>query len=145
MIHLVEPEEIDTHWDVIKAASAGRLGPLIWAGEEQVRQALKDELLFCFAILEQQKDQPLRGFAICSISSDPLSDTKTLIVMCAYAVLDVDGETWADGLVELMKFAHGKGCSRVVGFTQLDEVVDLAQRLGVNADYRLLSINIGGE
>lgn len=142
MLHLVDPEEVDTHWDIIKVGTKDKLGPLVWASEDQIRQALKDELLFCFAILEQKKEQPLRGFAVCSISGDPLSDTKSLIVLSAYAALEIDPETWADALVEVMKFAKQRGCSRAMGFTKSQAVTDAAEALGINVDYRLLSVNL---
>jgi hypothetical protein len=116
--------------------------PLIHATDQQIRAALESELLHCFAILEESKEPALRGFVLATVSSDPLTDTRTLLINCAVAVEPVDAETWADGILELVKFSKEKSCSRIMGFTQNSEVAGFAKQLGANSDFRLLVLGL---
>lgn len=142
MIKLIEPEKIDEHWSVIEHGISGNLGPLVKASNKQIKEALKNEAIFCFALLENEKENPLRGFVVAAISSDPLTDTFTLLIMCAYAVLEINSETWADAAVELIGWAKKRKCERIMTFSHNEKVIEFASRLGADTRYTVISLEV---
>ena len=142
MIKLLEKSDIEKYWELIEYAVVGKLEPVTSANSEQIKKALIDSVLCCHAILEPEKDEPLRGFIISAISRDILTGDQSLLVLGAFAVLEVSEENWADVMVTLTGFAASNNCGRVIAYTQNDQLINLVEKIGLTHTYAFLSLEL---
>lgn len=143
MIKLLEPSDINQHWNLIEFTVVGKLEPLTRADSDQVKKALLNKLLVCFALMEPDKSEPLRGFIICAVGRDLLTESQFLIILGAFAVLSVDIKTWSDALVSLIGFAKQNDCGRIVGYTQSDQILSIAQQFGAVTKFNYMDLSLG--
>lgn len=144
MIKLLEPKDVAQHWKLIEFAVVGKLEPLTRANSDQVKKALLEKLLVCFALMEPEKAEPLRGFVVCAIGRDILTNEQFLITLGAFAVLDVELKTWSDVMVSLIGFAKQNKCGRIVGYTQSEQILSIAQQFGAVSSFNYMDLTLEG-
>lgn len=142
MLKKLTAKEIERDWKLIYASVGDNLEPIIRAKSGDVLQAMKDDFLQVFAILDENEDEPLRGYAVTLISNDYLGSTKSLIVLRAVAVLPVNSDIWSDSLFEIINFAKKIGATRLMGLTESDGVAAFVGQLKGEAKYKLLTLEV---
>jgi len=142
MIKLLDSKQIKEHWPLIDHALTGKLEPLVKADSQKLKEAFLKKIFSCFALLEEDKETPLRGFIATAITRDVLAQERSLTILGAYAALEVETQTWADALIKLTTFAKTNGCVRITGYTQSDTIASLAEQYGAVNNFRYLSIDL---
>ena len=48
---------------------------------------------------------------------------------------------WIDGLKALKKFKDSAGCNRIIAYSDVQYIIQLAKKLGANTDYTFISFD----
>lgn len=149
LLTLMTPEAISRTWPDLRAAIEIALPPLSNPLENVDRmsgilESLLIGKLHCHAIYKVVEDQPYAfGIVITSIINAVDSDAKNLLIYVLYAHPKYVTGDYADKFIEKIKeFARANGCKALIAYTTIPELINNFIRLGGNADYRLLTMEV---
>ena len=72
-------------------------------------------------------------------STEAMTRTKNLLIYSLYGFQFIPDPLWKDGLATLKAFAKREGCIKLIAFTLVDRVVEVAQSLGAQVNVRQLT------
>ena len=72
-------------------------------------------------------------------SIEAMTKTKNLLIYSLYGFRLIPDHLWKDGLATLKAFAKRERCIKLIAFTLVDRVVEIAQRLGAQVNVRQLT------
>ena len=133
------PEQVAEHWEQLEYAIAKSLPPTV--GEEtdkmnNILLALLDSRMDAWVSFSAKGDgTKVSGFMITQVLNDTASKTKSLLIYCLYGYDDVDKMEWIEGLKTLKKYKDSLGCRRVLAYTDIPYMIELAKEFGANTDY----------
>lgn len=149
LLALMTPEAISRTWPDLRAAIEKALPPLSNPIESidrmsNILESLLVGKLHCYAIYKMLEDQPYAfGIVVVSILTSIESDKKNLLIYALYAHPKYVTGDYADKFVNKMKeVARGNDCKAIIAYTTSKMIIDNFVRLGGNADYRLLSMEV---
>lgn len=143
MIKRLEPEHVERDWNLINFAMGDELCPIIRVNKKEIKKAALEDLVQIWMIIdEEDKKEPNRGYVFTMISKDYLSETRTLLVLKAVAVLEVRPEIWSQGILDIINFSKKSGCSRLMALTESDHVAAFARQLGGDVRFKLLTLEV---
>lgn len=144
MLTKLLPDQISAFWDVIKYAIEESLPPTVSENPDKMNRILMSLLsdkAQCWVSYTINKEQrKLEGIIITRVSYDDVSDTKNLLIYCLYGYGNVGRANILSGFKTLVKYASSRDCCRIVGYTDLPYVVELAKRFGGDTGYTFVSI-----
>ena len=138
MIIKLMPEQVSKLWDYIRFGVLSSVSPITNTSPEGIRNILKNLLLGtiqCWAIIEEDK---MKGFALTTISGDYVSGEIFLNIYDLYAFEQFSQETWESGVTALEEFAKANMCSKVIAYSDIPQVIGIAEKLGFNSRTVLL-------
>ena len=126
------PEQIAERWDFIKPAIENSL-PLLAENKNtdrmnNVLECLLLDKLQCWVTFD--KDNNIKAVTTTRICFDDISMTYDLLMFSTYTFSDMSRRDWLTGLKTLNKFAKSRNCSRIVAYTDNNDMVRLSERLG---------------
>jgi len=135
MIVRLLPDQIAKHWFVIKFALQKSLPPMVDETPEDVNNILKsllEESMQCWASVQIKEDNTfIEGIVITTVVFDSPSKSKNLLVYCVYSFANISNErSWMEGIEKLVSYAHGRGCNKIMAFTNEKNIIKLILRLG---------------
>lgn len=146
MLTRLLPEQISSFWDIIKYAIEESLPPVVGEHPDKINRILSSLLSGksqCWAsYVRNGESSKFEGIVITKILYDDVSDTRNFLIYCLYGYNPVNRTSWLNGLKSLAKYAKSKGCSQIVGYSEIDFIIKLADRLGGNTDFRFISFNV---
>ena len=145
MLTRLLPEQISTHWDIIKYAIEQSLPPIVGDHPDKLNRLLSSALsgkLEVWASYTRGKETKFEAVLVTKILYDDASDTRNLLLYCVYGYSDVPKESWINGFETILKYAKSKGCLQVVAYTTLPYMIELGNKLGGNSDYTFISFDV---
>ena len=146
MVNAMLPEQISAFWDVIKYGIERSLPPFVGDHPDKMNRILSALLsgkLICWAAYQVDGDnRKFEGILITEILHDKASDTKNLLIYCAYGYEHGTPERWLYGLKVILKYAKSKGCTNVVAYTTIPYMVNLAKSMGGSAEWTYCMFNV---
>jgi hypothetical protein len=142
MIVKLLPDQVAKHWKPIRRAIEESLPPVSEGAEnrmEKILEALMIGEMQCW--ISHNSEGRVDNILTTSVTHDKISDTKSLMIFSIFG-FDTDIKSWGEGLTTLVRFARGKGCSRIIGYTKIDSVAKFVERIGGDASYRFVTIPI---
>jgi len=140
------PDQISKFWDVIRYAIEESLPPVAGEGPDKMNKILMSLLSGksqCWASYVREEEQPrFEGLVVTKILYDDVSDTKNLLIYCLYGYDRVNRTTWKNGLKTLVKYAIGKNCHRIIGYTDVPFILETVKRLGGDTRYIFVSLPV---
>jgi len=76
---------------------------------------------------------------ITCFSREAITNTKNLLIYSLYGFQFIPDSLWKSGLHTLLEFARREGCFKLIAFTLVDRVVDVARGLGAEVNVRQLT------
>lgn len=146
MLTKLLPDQISKFWDVIKYAIEQSLPPLV--GEHpnkmgNILAACLDGSVTVWASYHREGEKTIfEGVLLTQILYDKPSRTKNLLLYCLYGYSGTVPETWLGGLEKLIRYCKAKKCTQIVAYTEVPYLVELAKKLGAEAKYTFISINV---
>lgn len=142
MLIKLTPEQVSGGWPVIKETIEYSLAPVVGESEEKMNNILMSLLNKTMQCWVATKDNKYVAVVTTKILYDDSSLTKSLLVYSIYAS-GTEESVWISSFETLRKYAISKGCSRIVGYTDNVNMIKLAERLGGEARYTLVSMPLG--
>lgn len=149
MLTKLLPEDIPRFWDLIKHAMSQSLPPVVHGDPETMNRIFSNLLaggMDCFVSHTTRDDQAIiEGVIITSVFEDMSSGTKSLLMYMIYGYGKATGETWIGGYEYFSKHARSKGCTQIIGYTDVEKVKRIVEKLGGEARYSLVVLPLDSE
>lgn len=154
MLHLHEgsdmltkllPEQIAKFWPIIKYAVEESLPPLAKDHPDKMSRILSSALsgsIDVWVAYTRGDKIKVEGIILTTFTHDEVSGTKSMLIYCLYGYEVISGSSWIEGIKSLKKYAKSKKCSRIIAYSSNSNVIEIARRLGANAEYTFLSFDI---
>lgn len=82
------------------------------------------------------------GFVLTTISTDSCSGVRNVILYCVYGYKKIPVTLWLSAWETLKAYAKGMLCHRIVAYTDVPHIVDIALELGMSAQYTFLTYEV---
>lgn len=137
------PEFVSQHWDEIRYGIEESLPPVVGESDEKMNNILLsilDGTLDAWLSYKKMEEgvRPEAVMLTCQ-TFDPNSETSQMLIYCVYGYEKIDKQSWTEGYVALSKYAKSKKCSRIVTYTKIPYLIEMAKEYGANCDYTFIS------
>ena len=135
------PDQVSNNWDTIGYAIENSLPPIAGESDEKMNNilmALLDGRMDCWVSLNG--DGRINGVVSTAVMYDDLSGVRSLLLYSIYAFGWAGEDTWAEGFETLKKYAKGKDCSNITGYTEFDSLIRRAKDMGGEAKQTFVSL-----
>ena len=147
MLTKLLPEQISKFWDVIKYAVEQSLPPIVGESPDKMNRilssALSGKVEVWASYNKGDKVNKFDGIVLTKMLYDDASDTRNLLIYCLYGYEEVNDVSWFDGFESLVKYAKSRGCLQIIAYSDIPYMIDIAKRLGGEADYTFISFDLG--
>lgn len=143
MLVLLNPQEIARNLDIIEAMFLNSMPPLCLGAEGflvKVRESILSKKMAVW--WEMDENGNCSGQVITTIRHDGYTDIDDLVVYSLYATKTVPIDVWLRGLATLRVAAKKSGCKRVVGYTNVPEIVARAKKLGADTSFTFVTMEV---
>jgi len=125
------PEQVAERWDFIKPAIDNSL-PLLADDEspDRMNNILESLLLNQMHCWVSYNGKKINGVVTTKIAFDDATKTNSLLLYSAYSFGDTNKSDWIGGFETLSKFAKSIKCSKLIAYTDNEDIVRLFERLG---------------
>ncbi len=145
MLTRLLPDQVSRFWDIIKFAIEESLPPVAYDHPDKMERILSSLLsgkAECWAsYIRDEETTRFEGVVITRILHDDVSITNNLLIYCLYGYERIEKDSWIKGLHALAKYANSRNCSRIIAYTDIPYVTELAKKLGGEARYTFLSFD----
>ena len=146
MLTRLLPEQISTFWDVIKYAVEESLPPVVAEHPDKMNRilssALSGETTVWASYTKGEEGIKFEGIVLTQFTHDKVSETKNLLIYCLYGYELVNKDSWLDGLMAIAKYAKSRNCSRVIAYTNEEQIINVVNSLGGNTEYTFISFDL---
>jgi len=139
MLSKLEPSQITMYWEDIKNGIVASFPPTGMPSNEGMANILSRLLkgdMQVWTVTDESMSP--RAVAVTMVLEEVASEVKNLLIYSLYGYSLVQQSLWIEGLEGLKKFAREKGCCKVIAYTKVQRVVDIARSLGCLADTTFL-------
>jgi len=144
MLLRLMPDQIANYWDVIKYALEESLPPIAGEHPDKMNRILSSLIggsSQCWVSYEKKEDtKRFEGVVVTQIIKDEISDTTSLLLYSVYGYDYVSEETWKKGFETLVRWGMSRGCTRIIGYTDSDRLIQIVKSLGGTATHTFVSI-----
>lgn len=138
------PEQIPTYWDEIKE---GMLRTIPTGVPDRASKILNKLLLGsaqCWLSYHRSDsgEPEIDGVIITVIVEDQVHDMLNLDIYALWSIGKTTQESWIEGIEALKKYARKKGCSRVIGRSNVNSILEFVRRAGGQAEYTLIAFDV---
>jgi len=146
------PEAISNTWPDLRAAIESALAPIsdpmkFMKRREYILESLLSGKLMCHSFYKIINNTPYAFGVVVTSVIRSLDDGENILLI--YAVYGhpkyVTGDYAEKFFGKMKEFALGVECKRIMAYSNIKEVIDAIKRLGGNADYTLLSLEVRDE
>ena len=146
MLTKLLPEQISKFWDVIKYAAEQSIPPNAGEHPDKINRILTAAIsgkIDVWASYERGEDNNrFESIMLTKFLYDDVVGTKNLLIYSIYGYGVISASSWRDGLKTLVKYAKGRNCSMIIAYSNIPEVIKLADSLGAETDFRFISFKI---
>jgi len=138
MILRLASDQCAGYWEDIKnvvAASMPTFADTSQDGMNQVLANLLDGHAQAWIALEAGA---VVAMAVTLLQTDVITGSKNLLIYALAGYGNIKKETWEEGFAVLRKFAASEGCFKVIAFSSVPRVVEIATNLGGDCSTRVL-------
>ncbi len=139
------PEQISKFWDVVKYAIEESLPPIASDHPDKMNRilssALSDEIGVWVSYTHGDNTK-IDAVILTKVNYDDASGSKSMLIYCLYGFRKVSEEIWHSWFDAVRKYAISRGCSRVVAYTDVPKVIEMAKSLGGNVDYTFITFDL---
>jgi len=143
MITKLLPDQIATFWPIIKYAVEEALPPTVGDHPDRMNRILSGMLsgkLDVWASYRREEEvTKFDGIGVTQFLYDDASDTKSLLLYAVYAYEKTLPETWSESFEAIVKYALSKGCTRMIGYSAVPKVVEMAKVFGGDTNFTFIS------
>ena len=143
-MHLIqlEPERVSDHWDEVLPMLNISLPDTeeLDKRNSSLLRAIIAGALVCWAIMDD--NDKMVGFGSTTINIDGIVGEKELLIYTLFSNGDVTAEQWYDALDKLLAYARGRGCARIISYTNNKRMLALYRRYGGGRDVTKVMLEV---
>ena len=146
MLLRLMPEQVSYHWKIIKKSILESLPRIDHEKADKINNILAMLLngnMQCWTSYRiEKKEKIIEAIIITTTLADGCSGVSSLLIYCLYGFRKISKGSWLEGLDALKKYAKSIGCSRVIGYTEVDDIIDFVKAVKGEAKYTFISISV---
>lgn len=140
------PDDIENRWPVIKEALIKSIPSIIEKNNDSINRllfALLDGTLHCWLSVEHKDGEPKIGAILTTtIVVDIPSGSKNLLIYSISAYEPLSQELISEGYKSLQEFAKSMKCFKIIAFTDIPRVIEMAKSIGGEATQTLIELEV---
>jgi len=137
------PEQISRQWKLIKYSIEEALPPISYGAEDRYDRILTKLLsgeMHCW--VQYNKDQSeVKAILTTTFTGDPVLGVRNLLIYSLFG-FSFTKKDYSEGLLTLYRFARSNNCTRIVGYTENQDLIKLTKRLKGEATYTFVTIPV---
>lgn len=143
LLRLLEPQ-INDYWQVIRYAVQNSVPPFTYDSPEKMNNiydALLNGDMQCWVYLDPKdngESPDLDAVALTTVTQDGVSGVRNLEVYSLYGLAFMQDRAWQEGLQGLMEYAKGQKCHRIIAYSNVPRMIDVAKQLKANTDFTFI-------
>lgn len=148
MLNKLLPQQISTLWDVIKFGVQHSVPPTV-----REKPGVLDRILAAclwgeldvwvsYQKDEENKEIDIEAVSLTQVLYDEASDTSSLLLYSLYAFKHISEKSWEEAFNKVAEYAKSKGCSRIICYTKVDRIIEMAKVFNANTDYTFVSFDL---
>ena len=145
MINRLMPDQISKFWPIIKYAVEQSLPPVVGEHPDKMNRILSSALcgeIDVWVSYNKGENNKIEGIILTEFLFDMPSGTKNMLIYCLYGYEEVSDESWVYGISGLARYAESRQCSRIVTYTDVPYMINLAKQLGGEANYTFITFEV---
>ncbi len=143
MLKRLENNQVTKYWSDIKAHLIYTMTPQMEVTDEALSNVLENILKGnsqVWLILGEGKDaSKVHAMGITTFTIEETTNTKNLLIYSLSGYRHVPEELWKDAIVKMKAYARGNKCYKVIAYTQVDRIINIAKGLGADTSVTLIS------
>ena len=144
MLLKLMPEQIPEYWDELKDG----IVKTIPVGVPDRASKILNKLLLgaaqCWLSYHKNStgEPEMDAVIITVIVEDQVHDTLNLDIYALWSIGTTTKNSWLEGIDALKKYAEKKGCTRVIGRSDVESILEFVKMAGGQARYTLISFDV---
>jgi hypothetical protein len=143
MLIQLTPEQCTIYWEDLSTGIKNSMPPFAAVTDEGLNRVLENLLngtMQAWVALDRnEKGSFVVAAAITMIHSEIGTGQKNLLIYSLFGYKFVQESIWKEGLSGIRQFAKSMECLKVIAYTSVPRVVEIAKSLGGSAEYTFLS------
>ena len=142
MILLLTPDQCSAYWHDLKQAvkiAMPSIGDNSDEGLNEVLSSLLTGTSQAWALLDATQ---VVAITITVIHQEPVSKARNLLIYALAGYANIKQELWLEGFNRLKAFATEMNCRKIIAYSSVPRVLDIAVGLGGNTNTHLLEWEI---
>ena len=139
----LSPEQISERWEVLRAAIESALPPPAPYSDPNIMNNILASLLRgvleCWILYEGEKAIIVGTF---EVVLDVPSGIKSLLIYSLFSYKPFSYDLWGILLTRLRKYAKEIDCHKIVGYSNIERILELVQALGGSTDFRYIQLEV---
>lgn len=135
----VAPEQVEKLWDIVSPAIENSLPPTSSEKNDMrmfnLKRSILAEAMDCWIAF---KDNNPWILTILGYHYDPFTNDKNLLIYALEGFSYVSFDSWARLFKHIRAQAKDKDCNKIIAYSSLPRVTDIAKALGWNTEYKYL-------
>lgn len=126
------PDQAVQSWPIIEIGCRRALPPAERSDNALLTRLLErlgDGSLDCWVYYLTLDTSPI-GFVLTEVQANASTEKNVLVLYLLYGFAPVPPKCWADGYATLKQYATLRGCTKIIAYTDVEEVIGLAKTLG---------------
>jgi len=141
------PGQVSDFWDVIKFAIEESVPPDVGEHPDKMNNILSSILcgnldVWASYTKDKEGNGKFEGIALTQEVYDESSNTKNLLIYSFYGYSEINLDVWKKLFITVAKLASEKKCNKILAYSNVDKVIDMAKLFGGNADYTFLTFDV---
>lgn len=131
MLLRLDSSRVSELWDQLAPAVAKGAMPGCVVGPDRLNlilSALMKDQMWCWLLMSKDKDG-MGAVITTTVAYDMFADVRNMLIYSCYEHLGASPVEWIKALKTIMKFAKSKGCERIIGFSDNENVIDFIYKL----------------
>lgn len=141
------PEQVSKFWDVIKFAVEESVPPIVGEHPDKMNNILSYILcgfidVWASYTEDGKGNREFTSIVLTQEIYDEPSGTKNLLIYSIYGYNQIDSDSWKNLFTTAIKLAKEKKCSKLLAYSNVDKVIEMAKFFGGETDYTLLTFDV---
>jgi hypothetical protein len=142
MVTRLLPEQITEYWNIIKFAVENSLPPIASHASDRMNKILEsliNETMQCWIMYEEGEVRKLQVISVTTVLQDYYSEDRSVLIYSIYGFTDLTNEIWTEAWKTVSLWGKSINCQKIIAYTDVQKVKDMAIKFGGDANYTLLS------